>query len=167
MHLVNVPIEWWILASHPKKIRGMFGHQKIPLCISASWQIEVGELWAATLPEQTSAPAVSQHASCRVSLRSIWMCLVTLHQGETKDAKPLQSHLVHAPGQCLDWAMNIRCSHSETLIHSVYNHWKRQVTTHELSFQDNLPIKHHDLKMWCYVPKCVPCKSVGCQDFSH
>ena len=49
----------------------------IPLCMSASWQIEVGELWAATLPEQTSAPAVSRHASCRVSLRPIWMCLVT------------------------------------------------------------------------------------------
>ena len=61
----------------------------IPLCISASWQIEVGELWAATLPEQTSAPAVSQHASCRVSLRSIWMCLVT--HCNNGDISPLES----------------------------------------------------------------------------
>ena len=69
--------------------------------------------------------------------------------------------------------MNIRCSHSETyvacwdnndstLIHSVYSLWKPQVTTHELSFQDNLPMKHHDLKMYdvmlcpevCVLEKC-------------
>ena len=118
--------------------------------------------------------------SCRkhslICCVSTWWIFNAIEKLETKDGKPLQSHVVHAPGQCLDWVTNIRCSHSETyvacwdnndstLIHSVYNPWKPQATTHELSFQDNLPIKHHDWKMWRYVPKGVSCKSVGCQDF--
>ena len=52
----------------------------IPLCISASWQIEVGELCAATLPEHARTNFNACQPTCLPSLLKvycIWMCLVT------------------------------------------------------------------------------------------
>ena len=51
----------------------------IPLCISASWQIEVGELCAATLPEHARTNFNACQPICLPSLLKvycIWMCLV-------------------------------------------------------------------------------------------